>query len=62
MGKVAQIKTSDVRCGGYTTVDRKVVERMLRDGCPTAVVAAMQGVSQRDVRRIARRLGVDVSG
>lgn len=59
MGKVAQIKTSDLRCGSYATADRKAIERMLRDGCPTAVVAAMHGVSQRDVRRIARRLGVD---
>lgn len=62
MGKVAQIKTSDVRCGGYTTVDRKAIERMLRDGCPTAIVAANYGLSPRDVRRIARRIGVDARG
>lgn len=59
MGKVAKIRTSDLRCGSYATVDRKAIERLVMDGCPTAVVAAMQGVSQRDVRRIARRLGVD---
>lgn len=58
MGKVAQIRSSDVRCGGYATVDCKVVERMLRDGCPTAVVAANYSLSPRKVRRIAKRIGV----
>lgn len=58
MGKVAQIRSSDVRCGGYATVDYRVVERMLRDGCPTAVVAANYGMSPRKVRRIAKRIGV----
>lgn len=56
MGKVAQIKTSDVRCGGYASVNLSEVKSMLRDGCPPAVVAANYGLSLRKVRRLMRNL------
>lgn len=56
MGKVAQIKTSDVRCGGYASVNLSEVKRVLRDGCPPEVVAANYGMSQRKVRRLMRSL------
>ena len=56
MGKVAQIKTSDVRCGVYASVNLSEVKHMLRDGCPPAVVAANYGLSPRKVRRLMRSL------
>lgn len=56
MGKVAQIKTFNPRCGGYSSENIKEVKRVLRDGCPVEVVAANYGMRTRDVRRIARRV------
>lgn len=56
MGKVAQIKTSDVRCGVYASANLSEVKRMLRDGCPPMVVAANYGLSPRKVRRLMRSL------
>lgn len=58
MNKVAQIRTSDLRCGVHVSANRKEVERVLRDGCPVEVVAANYGMRTRDVRRIARRVGL----
>ena len=58
MGKVAQIRTSDVRCGVHVSANRKEVERVLREGCPVETVAANYGMRTRDVRRIARRAGL----
>lgn len=57
MGKVAQIKTFNPRCGGYSSENIKEVKRVLRDGCPPEVVAANYGMSARAVRRLARRVG-----
>lgn len=57
MGKVAQIKTFNPRCCGYSSVNVKEVKRVLRDGCPPEVVAANYGMSPRAVRRLARRVG-----
>lgn len=57
MGKVAQIRTFNPRCGGYTSADIREVKRVLRDGCPPEVVAANYGMSPRAVRRLARRVG-----
>lgn len=58
MGKVAQIKTFNPHCGGYSSTNLKEVMRVLRDGCPPEVVAANYGMSPRAVRRLARRVGV----
>lgn len=55
MGKVAQIRTSSVGCERFPGVNRKEVSRLLSCGHSPASVAAMYGMSMRDVRRIAKR-------
>ena len=56
MGKVAQIKTFNPHCDGYSSENIKEVKRVLRDGCPPEVVAANYGMSPRKVRRLMRNL------
>ena len=52
---MAQIRTSSVGCERFPGVNRKEVSRLLSCGHSPASVAAMYGMSMRDVRRIAKR-------
>ncbi len=57
MGKVAQIHTSSVGYDRFSGLNRKEIRRMLSCGHSPASVAAAYGVSMREVKRIAKRVG-----
>lgn len=57
MGKVAQIKTSSVGFEFHPGVNRKEIARLLSCGHSPASIAAMYGMSMRDIRRMAKRVG-----
>lgn len=58
MGKVAQIKSSGNE-PVHRSVDRVGILRMLRMGYGAGEVAWAYGVSTRDVRRIAKKAGME---
>lgn len=57
MGKVAQIKTSAVGVDSYRCINRGEIKRLLSCGHSPASIASCYGMSLRDVRRIAKRVG-----
>ncbi len=55
MGKLAQIKTTGTEY--YRGVSRSEIRRLLSCGHSPASIASQVGVSLREVRRIAKRVG-----
>ena len=58
---VAQVRMNGAEGMAHPQRDRSQVAALLRAGYPVAAVASYCGASRREVRRIAKRYGLEVS-